>query len=100
MNTQTAQTYYRGIKFILFELEDELSTRTGYTINEYKIILNKIDNCDASNLVFNEEENIMISQMFNEICNGINIPEFSSEIGVSKKEARVMLEEIFQKINK
>jgi hypothetical protein len=79
------------IDLIIKELNGELSTRTGYSEQEYKDLQMKFIDSSLHEQVFNEQEIIMIHQMFNEVCNGINIINYEDSIGLAKNEAKSLL---------
>lgn len=43
---------------------------------------------------FTENELILLANALNEVCNGIDIPEFDTRLGVSIDEARKLQKEI------
>jgi hypothetical protein len=51
---------------------------------------------DASGttIVLSDEELTIINNALNEICNGIDVPEFATRIGADRKEAEQLLEQI------
>ena len=51
---------------------------------------------DASGItiLLSDEELLIVNNALNEICNGIDVPEFATRIGVERSEAERLLEQI------
>ena len=51
---------------------------------------------DASGItiLLSDEELLIVNNGLNEICNGIDVPEFATRIGVERTEAERLLEQI------
>jgi len=55
----------------------------------------KIKNVDTTaTLEFNYGELLMLNNALNEICNGIDVFEFETRVGVSRDAVRMLLKEI------
>jgi len=86
--------FHRSIDFLINELNEELSTRTGFSIQEYQALKLKIDNNGTREHSFNEEEVIMIHQLLNELCHGIFISKFENQFGLPMGDAIKLLTRI------
>ena len=82
------QAIINAINYIMVDLIDELSTRTGYTADEYKNLLKKLDDIRQPEILFENTYLIMILQALNEVLHGISIPNFIAEIGIPKAELK------------
>ena len=82
------------INYVINELNDELSIRTGFSLNEYKIFLEILKRDNLRNYIFNKDQLQMLHQAFNEIINGIFIFDFEVKIGLTIKEAKEIFESL------
>jgi hypothetical protein len=80
-----------AINYIIGDLNDELQTRTGYNVAEYKDLLKYMYDNHKSSMVFDKTYLIMISQALNEVVHGISIPNFIDEIGIPKADLKESL---------
>jgi hypothetical protein len=51
------------------------------------------------NIELSADELVMLNNALNEVCNGIDIPEFSTRLGGEVDEVRVMLKQIAEALN-
>jgi hypothetical protein len=73
--------FHRSIDFLINELNEELSIRTGFSTMEYQALMLKIDDNGTREQSLNEDEVFMIHQLLNEICHGIFISDFEDKFG-------------------
>ena len=79
-----------SINFIIDDLgEDELSTRTGFSIEQYQDIRQLIQNVNS--ITLDTEQLRMLDEALNEVGQGIFIPEFEKEIGLPHDDIMQML---------
>ncbi len=69
---------------------EEIDTRTGFTMEEYQTLLQKIGR-DPGEVTLSKDELIMIHQVLNEVSNGISVPDFNRQIGVPVSETRAWM---------
>jgi hypothetical protein len=79
------------INYIIKDLDWELPIRTGFSIDEYQILEEKMGNSSLGAQIFIQEEISMIHQMLNEVCRGIHIQNFENEFGIPINEAKRIL---------
>jgi hypothetical protein len=58
----------------------------GKTLNEFTILVSN-------------EEAVTINNALNEVCNGIDVPEFETRMGCKETEARKLLSEFHAALN-
>jgi hypothetical protein len=86
------------IIYVVKHLGTELQTRTGFSVDEYNALLNSIHKNSSGNLSLSIQEIGMLHQAFNELVNGIVVPDIELNIGISIDKANSMCEELDQKI--
>lgn len=94
MNNEDIRVIVNAVKYVIENLNEELSIRTGFSIKEYENLINKINGNNLKNHSFAKEEVVMIHQAFNEVCNGVFINDFEQEIGLPLFEVKKMLESL------
>jgi hypothetical protein len=77
------------VLFIIENLEEELSTRTGFSNEEYQSLVQKLKSPKAAS--FSIEELAMMHQALNEVCNGIPDAQIAHDVLITMPRA----EEIF-----
>jgi hypothetical protein len=55
---------------------------------------------DSASVAFTEAELILISNALNEVLNGLDVPNFDSRLGSSRKEAGELLHQIGSLLSK
>jgi tRNA C32,U32 (ribose-2'-O)-methylase TrmJ len=78
------------VLFIIENLEEELSTRTGFSNEEYQSLVQKLKSPAAAS--FSIEELAMMRQALNEVCNGIPEAQMEDLVRLALPKA----EEIFR----
>jgi hypothetical protein len=81
----------RVIKYIIEELECELSTRTGFSDIDYGKLIELLNNEKENTQLIQKDHLIMLHQALNEVCHGLSINEFYSKFRFTKVELKVLL---------
>jgi hypothetical protein len=76
--------------------EPEFQTRIGSYYSDAEELIGSLSN----NCIVDLEQVTFINNMLNEVCNGINIKDFDTRIGIPKVEAKSYLRAFNQVMNK
>jgi len=49
---------------------------------------------DKATIVFTQAELVILNNALNEVCNGIDVPEFATRLGAELSEVRQLLHEV------
>jgi predicted lactoylglutathione lyase len=96
LNTHELSIIVRVTIFTCKELEEELSTRTGYSKQEFDRLISKINETGGETIELTYDEYCMLSNIFNELCNGIPIDNFELAIGVSEQKVNELFDRFKQ----
>jgi len=84
----------KAVDLCLAELGTELSTRTGFTDEEYRHLGYKMDRFNNNYFSVNEDELIMINQAFNEVYNGFYVQNVEATVGLEVKEVNDIFNQV------
>jgi hypothetical protein len=51
-------------------------------------------NANGASIMLSQEELLIVSNALNEICNGLDLPEFATRIGAERESAARLLQDI------
>jgi hypothetical protein len=92
INEQEKMALINAIKYIIFELDEELAIRTGFNQAEFDRWMSKLTIPFESLVTVTGDELTMIHQTLNEVLHGVKIDNFNSTIGMSEVELAGWLE--------
>lgn len=87
------------INYLVNSLEEELSTRTGFSLDDYKKFLDLFRAPNINSYHLNVYQLQMLHQAFNEILNGVFIDDFGNEIGLTLIEAEIFFKSLEKAID-
>ena len=73
--------------------EPEFQTRVGFSYQEATQLLTSLNN----NCIIDREQVVLLNNILNEACNGINIKNFDAIVGIPKVEVKSYLR-VFNKL--
>ena len=99
-NKSEKEALTRGIDFLIKDIEIELFTRTGFNLEQYRVLSKYLLDQSSTCINLTKEQLIMLQQLLNEICYGIFIDDFEKKIGLQLIQLRKMHEQISNFIDK
>ena len=93
-----------SFKEVVTNLGWEFKIRTGFKVEEMKLIFDSIEEpiktgAKETEIQFLNKEIVAFNQVLNEVTNGIKVDNFELKIGVTKQEAKELLSYISDLLN-
>lgn len=77
----------------------DFKTRTGFSHEEFLVLLDSIaQSHEDVDFQFSTDELRLLNNALNEVCNGIRLSDFEGKIGVSRDQAKDLLNSIHRLI--
>lgn len=89
-----------ALKTVVKRTDDwEFPIRMGVSVKEAETIIERVDKFSQENKMemnvdLSESEGLVFHNALNEVCHGIDVPEFEEKIGGSKIEAKELMDEL------